>query len=154
MTPFSMRMTVLSACLLTGWAAAQPAPVVAEHPWARATAPQQQVGGAYVTLTSPAADRLVGVTSPAAAKVEVHEMQMDGTVMRMRELPDGLPLPAGQAVALAPGGYHFMLVGLKAPLVAGQTIAMHLVFEHAPPLDLQVGVGPAGARGPAVDTHP
>lgn len=120
----------------------------AEQPWARATAPQQKVGGAYVTLTSTAGDRLVGVSSPVAGRAGLHQMQMDGTIMRMRELPEGLALPAGQAVALAPGGYHIMLMDLKQPLVAGQVIPVQLRFQHAPPLDLEVKVGPAGASGP------
>lgn len=124
------------------------APVRAEQPWARATAPQQKVGGAYVTLTSLADDVLVGGNSPVAGRLEIHEMHMDGTIMRMRELPDGLPLPAGQRVALTPGGLHIMLVDLKQPLVAGQTIPMQLRFRTAPPLDLQVQVAPVGARGP------
>lgn len=124
------------------------ASVQAVQPWARATAPQQKVGGAYVTLTSPAGDRLLGASSPVAAKVELHEMRMDGNVMRMRELADGLPLPAGQAVALAPGGHHFMLMDLKQPLVAGQAIPLQLRFQNAPPLDVQVTVAPVGAGGP------
>ena len=120
----------------------------AEQPWARATAPQQKVGGAYVSLTSPTDDRLIGVSSPVAGRAEVHEMRMDGNVMRMRELTDGLLLPAGKAVALAPGGHHIMLMDLKQPLVAGQVIPVQLRFQTAPPLDLQVRVAPIGAGSP------
>lgn len=124
-------------------------PVQADQPWARATAPQQKVGGAYVTLTSPAGDRLLGASSLVAGRVEMHEMQVEGTVMRMRELADGLPLPAGQAVALAPGGSHLMLVDLKQPLVAGQTIPVQLRFRDASPLEVLMQVAPVGAQGPA-----
>lgn len=120
----------------------------AERAWARATAPQQKVGGAYVTLTSPADDWLVGVSSPVAGHAEVHEMRMDGNVMRMREVTDGLPLPAGKVVALTPGGYHIMLTDLKQPLVAGQVVLMQLRFRTAPPLDLRVQVAPIGASAP------
>ncbi len=130
--------------------AAQPATVRAEQPWARATAPRQTVGGVYVTLTSPVDDRLLGASSPVAGHLEVHEMTMEGNVMRMRELTGGLKLPAGQAVALAPGGFHVMLVDLKQPLAAGQVIPVQLRFEHAPPVDLQVRVAPVGAKGPGV----
>ena len=126
--------------------AAQPSTMRAEQPWARATAPRQTVGGVYVTLTSPVDDRLLGASSPVAGHAEMHEMTMDGNVMRMRELTDGLRLPAGQAVALTPGGLHLMLVGLQKPLVAGQVIPVQLRFEHAPPLDLQVRVAPVGAQ--------
>ncbi len=123
----------------------------AEQPWARATAPQQKVGGAYVTLTSPADDRLLGASSPVAGRVEVHEMTMDGGVMRMREQKDGLALPAGKPVALAPGGYHIMLMDLQKPLVAGQVIAVQLRFQHAAPLDLEVKIAPVGAQGPSME---
>jgi copper(I)-binding protein len=131
-------------------AVAQPPAVRAEQPWARATAPRQTVGGVYVTLTSPVDDRLLGVSSPVAGHAEVHEMTMNGDVMRMRELADGLKLPAGQAVALTPGGLHVMLGGLQKPLVAGQVIPVQLRFEHAPPLDLQVRVAPVGAQAPGM----
>ena len=146
-----MRHLILALGLLAPMAlpaAAQAPAVHAEQPWARATAPRQTVGGVYVTLTSPVDDRLLGVSSPVAGRGEVHEMTMDGNVMKMRELADGLKLPAGRAVALTPGGLHLMLVGLQQPLVSGQVIPVQLHFEHAPPLDLQVPVAPVGAQGP------
>ncbi len=146
-----MRRFILALSLLAPVAVsavAQPAAIRAEQPWARATAPRQTVGGVYVTLTSPVDDRLLGVSSPVAGHAEVHEMTMQGNVMRMRELTGGLKLPAGQAVALAPGGLHVMLVDLKQPLAAGQVIPVQLRFEHAPPVDLQVRVAPVGAQGP------
>ena len=77
-------------------------------------------------------------------------MRMDGDVMRMRELPDGLALPAGRAVTLAPGGYHIMLMNLRQPLVAGQRIPVQLRFRDAPPLDVELQVAPVGAQGPAM----
>ncbi|MBC7799385.1 MAG: copper chaperone PCu(A)C [Gemmatimonadaceae bacterium] len=150
-----MRRVLLVALLLApglnaGLAQAQQAqvpPVRAENAFARATAPRQTVGAAYMTLTSPAGDRLLSATSPAAARVELHTMTMDGAVMRMRELPDGLPLPAGQPVSLAPGGLHIMLVDLKAPLVAGQMVDVVLRFQNAPAMELRVPVAPVGAQG-------
>ena len=149
-----MRRLLLALGLLTlvaTHAAAQPAGVRADQPWARATAPRQTVGGVYVTLTSPVDDRLLGASSPVAGHAEVHEMTMEGNVMRMRELTGGLRLPAGKAVALAPGGLHLMLVDLKQPLAAGQVIPVQLRFEHAPPVDLQVRVAPVGAQGPGME---
>lgn len=124
--------------------------VRAEQPWARATAPRQTVGGAYVTLTSPVDDRLLGANSPVG-RAEVHEMTLDGQVMRMREQKDGIALPAGKPVALAPGGYHIMIMDLNKALVAGQTIMVQLRFQHAPPMDLEVKVVPIGAQGPAME---
>ena len=146
-----MRRLVLALGLLAPFvthAVAQPSTIRAEQPWARATAPRQTVGGVYVTLTSPVDDRLLGARSPVAGHAEVHEMTMEGNVMRMRELTGGLRLPAGQAVALAPGGLHVMLVDLKQPLAAGQVIPVQLRFEHAPQVDLQVRVAPVGAQRP------
>ena len=141
----------LASLILSIQSPAAYAQVRAEQPWARATAPRQDVGAAYMTLTSPVEDRLLGASSPVAGRVEVHEMTMDGGVMRMREMGAGLPLPAGTAVVLAPGGLHVMLVDLKQPLVAGQSVALRLRFRDAPPLDLQVPVAPVGARGPMME---
>ncbi len=150
----ALAQTTLAQTTLAQTTLAQTAaPVRADQPWARATAPQQEIGAAYVTLTSPAGDRLVGASSPLAGRAEVHSMRMDGTVMQMREVGDGLPLPAGQPVVLAPGGYHIMLVNLTRPLRAGESIPVQLRFQNAPPLDLQFQVGPPGARGPAAHTH-
>lgn len=148
------RLLLASALLVSGYAYGQAPSIRAEQPWARATAPQQKVGGAYVTLTSPVDDRLMGASSPAAGRAEVHEMTMDGQVMRMREQKDGVALPAGKPVALAPGGYHIMLMDLYKPLVAGQTITVQLRFQHAPPMDLDVKVAPIGAQGPAMEHMP
>lgn len=151
MTHVTLRALLFAGLLVPAAVLAQP--IQAEQPWARATAPQQKTGGAYVTLTSPAGDRLLGATSLAAGRVELHEMQVEGTVMRMRELTNGLPLPAGQAVTMAPGGYHLMLVDLKQPLVAGQTIPVQLRFRDAPPLEVTMQVAPVAAQGPAKPGH-
>ena len=143
----TLRALLFAGLLVPYAALAQP--IQAEQPWARATAPQQKVGGAYVTLTSPAGDRLLGASSPIAGRVELHEMQTEGDVKRMRELTGGLALPAGQAVAMAPGGYHLMLMDLKQPLVAGQAIPVQLRFRDAPPMEVQAVVAPVGASGPS-----
>lgn len=155
-----MRRLVLAAGLLTSFCIHAPlqaastveptSGVRAEQPWARATAPRQTVGGAYVTLTSPVDDRLMGASSPLG-RTEVHEMTMEGAVMRMREQKDGIALPAGKPVTLAPGGYHIMLMDLQKPLVVGQVIAIQLRFQHAPPIDLQVKVAPIGAQAPSME---
>ena len=102
------------------------------HPWARPTVPGQSTGGAYLSVhnTGNTPDRLLGASSPVAQRVEVHEMRMDGDVMRMREMPT-LDLAAGQRVALAPGGLHLMLTGLKAPLKVGDKLPLKLRFEKA-----------------------
>ncbi|PZX16921.1 hypothetical protein LX81_01551 [Palleronia aestuarii] len=102
-------------------------------PFARATLPNQPVAGGFMTITNTgdADDTLVGVSSDAAGRSEVHEMAMEGDVMRMRELADGLPIPAGQTVTLAPGGYHVMFMDLAGPLEEGDGVDLTLSFEHA-----------------------
>lgn len=103
------------------------------HPWSRETAPGQSAGGGFLTITNTGkqADRLVSATSPAAAQVQIHTVSMAGGVMRMRELPTGLEIPAGATVALKPGGYHIMLIGLKAPLKQGAMVPADLRFQRA-----------------------
>ena len=144
-----MRIALLAA-LLAGLPVptrAQNAPVTVSAPWARATAGGQTTGAAYLTLLSPLPDQLTGASTPAADTAEVHENVMDGAVMRMRPIP-ALDLPAGKPVALAPGGYHVMLMHLRAPLVVGQSFPLHLTFAHAAPVDITVPVAKLGASGP------
>lgn len=103
------------------------------HLWTRQTAPGQSNGGGFMTITNigTGADRLVSGSSPAAAKVEIHTMSMDGGIMRMRPIKDGLDVPAGGKLELKPGGYHIMLIGLKAPLERGKLVPLTLKFEKA-----------------------
>ncbi len=96
--------------------------------WARATMPGQPVSGAYMQIQSDADARLLGVSSTAVPRVEVHEMNMDGGVMRMREVKS-IDLPKGRTVSLEPGGYHIMLMSLKKPIAAGDAIPLTLVVE-------------------------
>ena len=97
--------------------------------WVRGTVAQQKATGAFFSITSAGGGKLVSASSPAAGVAEVHEMAMDGSTMRMRALANGLELPAGQAVELKPGGFHVMLMDLKAPLKAGDSIDLTLVIE-------------------------
>lgn len=121
------------------------------HPWTRQTAPGQSNGGGFLVVTNKgrAADRLVGVASPAAGKVELHTMSMDGGVMRMRPVTGGLPIPAGGTLTLAPGGYHVMLIGLKAPLTLGAMVPLTLRFERAGAITVQLKVEPVSFTGEA-----
>jgi copper(I)-binding protein len=96
-------------------------------PWVRGTVAAQQPAGVYLTLQSAGGGRLVDVKSPLA-RAEMHEMAMDGDVMRMRQVV-AIELPPGRPVALKPGGLHLMLMGLKAPLKAGETVPLTLVVE-------------------------
>lgn len=98
-----------------------------KDPWVRGTVVGQQATGAFMELRSAAGATLIGASSPVAAITEVHEMKMDGTVMKMRAIPR-LDLPAGQPVRLAPGGYHVMLIKLKQPLRKGDKVPLTLQF--------------------------
>ncbi|GMV02639.1 MAG: copper chaperone PCu(A)C [Burkholderiaceae bacterium] len=113
--------------LLAGTAFAQ---VTVSDPWVRATVAAQKASGAFMTLTATRDTRLVAARSPVAGVVEIHTMALENNVMRMRAI-DALALPAGKAVKLESGGYHLMLMQLKGPLTAGETVSLELVFEHS-----------------------
>jgi len=104
--------------------------VVVDKPWVRTTVAQQTTSGAFMTITSKQGGKLVSASSPIATSVEVHEMKMDGDMMRMRPV-DALPLPAGKPVELKAGAFHMMLMGLKAPVKAGDVVPIKLVVEDA-----------------------
>ena len=99
--------------------------------WVRATVQGQKATGAFMKITSKDQAKLVTASSPAAGIVEIHEMKMDKDVMKMAALPSGLELPAGKTVELKPGGYHVMLMDLKAPLAADSTVPVTLTFQDA-----------------------
>ncbi len=108
--------------------AALAADVDIKDPWVRGTVSGQQATGAFMTITSKSGAVLVGAASPAAGNTEIHEMKMDGGVMKMRAIPR-LELPAGKPVQLGPGGYHVMLINLKQPLKKGDTVPLTLQVE-------------------------
>ena len=122
------------------------------QPWARATPPTAESGGGFLAITNTGTtpDRLIAVKSPAAAKVEIHEMKSENGVMEMREITGGLAIPAHGSVGLAPGGYHLMLTHLAHPLTKGDTIRATLAFERAGPVEVEfkvLGVGAAATGG-------
>ncbi|WP_084539921.1 DUF1775 domain-containing protein [Azorhizobium doebereinerae] len=121
-----------------------------EAPWARATPGGAKVAGGYVRITNTgtAADKLVSASVDAAGKVEVHEMSMANGVMTMRPLAGGLEIAPGQSVQLAPGGYHLMMMDLKAPLKEGDKVKGVLVFEKAGKVDVTFEVRGIGAGAP------
>lgn len=144
------------ALAAAAWAQAA-APVTVLAPWARASVPGQRTSGAFMTLVAQEPLTLVGATSPVAGSAEVHEMRMEGDVMRMRALA-GLELKPGQPVQLKPGGYHLMLHELKAPLAVNTRIPLTLVFRtnggETRELALQVPVSALPpAQAGAADAH-
>jgi hypothetical protein len=148
----------LAAATLSAFAAGEAVEV--QNAWARATVKGQMATGAFMTLTAKDGTKLVGAASPAAGVAQVHEMKMDGGVMKMAEVKGGLELPAGKAVELKPGGYHVMLMDLKAPLVKDSTVPVTLTFKDAKgvesKLELKVPVAmaaPGGMGKPAAMDH-
>ena len=123
--------------------------------YTRATLPNQPAGGGFLTVTNSGAegDRLIAAASDISGRVEIHEMTMDGDVMRMRELADGLPIPAGETVELKPGGYHIMFMDLDRPFVEGEAIDVLLTFEKAGDVPVTLIVGPRDADGNHEDMH-
>lgn len=117
----------------------------------RPTPNGRQATGCYLTLTASRDDRLVSVTSPVSGLAQVHEMKVESNMMMMRELTDGLPLPAGTAVALAPGGNHIMLMGVAKPLVTGDTVPLTLTFANARPVEIVARVGQPALADPGHD---
>ena len=151
-TASALTLATLAAC----------AQVEVQNVWARATVKGQMATGAFMTLTAKDGAKLVGGSSPAAGVTQVHEMKMEGSVMKMAEVKGGLDLPAGKAVELKPGGYHIMLMDLKAPLAKDSTVPLTLVFKDAKgaesKLELKVPVAaaaPGAKAAPAMDhaTH-
>ncbi len=115
-------------CLLFLAEANARAEVMVSDAWVRANAPGQSVGAAYMTLKSAQESQLFHVDSPAAGSVEIHSMSMTNGIMKMRSL-ETLPLQAGKAEKLAPGGFHLMLFDLKKPLKAGEKATFTLCFK-------------------------
>lgn len=112
-----------------------------DHGYARATLPGATVAAGFVTIHNAGPDdRLTGGSAPFAATVEVHEMTLQGDVMKMRPLPDGLTIPADATVEMKPGGYHLMFIGLKAPLREGAAVSVTLTFDHAGQVDITLPV--------------
>jgi copper(I)-binding protein len=129
--------------------------IVIGHPWTRETAATQSVGGGFLTIRNggKTADRLVSASSSAAAEVQIHTMSMDGGVMKMRQLKDGIAIPAGQTVELKPGGLHIMFIGLKRPFKKGAQIPATLRFEKAGSVKVSFAVQPVGSSAPMEAGH-
>ena len=157
-------VAVVSSVLVCGsvYAQAGNANVDIKDAWVRSTVPGQMGTGAFMKITAKAGTQLVGVSSPVAGVGEVHEMKMDGDIMKMRAMPV-LDLPAGKTVELKPGGYHVMLMDLKQPLLKDSKVPLTLLFKDAkgvqsklaltlPVTNMAPGVAPGGASVKA-DPH-
>jgi periplasmic copper chaperone A len=142
----TLAFATLSAAMAHGYTLGD---LVIGHPWTRATAPAAKVAGGYLTVENKGAqpDRLLSASFAGSSTVEVHEMSMDGGVMRMRELPKGLEIKPGAKIELKPGGYHLMFMGLTDGLKQGESLKGVLVFERAGRIEVEFKVEAIGARG-------
>ena len=129
--------------------------IVIDQPWIRATPGGAKVAGGYMTITNTGSepDRLIGGVLPQAGRFELHEMKMNGNVMQMREVREGLEIKPGQKVELNPGGYHVMFTELREPLKQGDTLKGQLRFEKAGSVDIEYRVEGVGAQGPHQHDH-
>ncbi|MBK1624897.1 copper chaperone PCu(A)C [Afifella marina] len=120
------------------------------HPWTRATPPSATAGGGFlkITNTGDEDDRLVSASSPISGRVELHTMDMSGGVMKMRQLEDGIPVPAGATVELKPGSLHVMFIDLTAPIEEGANVPVTLTFEKAGSVDVEMSATAVGAPSP------
>lgn len=147
-TPLMLALVVAATCSLSLAHDARLGSLHLIHPAARATLPGQTSGAVYMTIENEGStgDKLLSLSTPAAASAAIHQMALDGGIMKMREI-DALPLAPAAKVALQPdSGYHIMLSGLKKPMQAGDRIPLTLVFEKAGKIDVSVHVGPSQAQ--------
>ena len=121
-----------------------------ENAYVRATAPGQPAAGAFMKIeNSGSADQLVSASSPAAGEVQLHQMSREGNVMKMGQVKD-IAVPANGSVDLKPGGYHIMLMNIKAPLKAGETVPVKLKFAKAGEVEVKL---PVNAVGSGMNMH-
>jgi len=125
--------------------------LVITQPWSRATPGGAKIAGGFLTIENKgsAPDRLISGAGDFAGKVEIHEMAVNNGIMTMRPLDKGLVIEPGKTVKLAPGGYHLMLMDLKAPLKQGDRVPLTLEFEKAGKVTLSLDVQGVGAQAPA-----
>ncbi len=146
-----LALFVFFAMTVAGSLYAQTQGIDVKNAWVRTAVPGQSATGAFLTITHKEGARLVRVTSPVAGVTEIHEMKMEGDVMKMRAVADGVELPAGKAVELAPGGYHLMLMDLKAALPKDAIVPVTLWFRDAKgaesKVDLKLPVAAHSASG-------
>ena len=116
--------------------------IVIGHPWARQSPMGADVAAGYMTITNNGEeeDRLVKATASISPTVQLHEMKMEGDVMKMTEVPGGIVIPPGSTVELKPKSLHIMFMGLKAPVKEGEAITGTLTFEKAGSVDIEYDV--------------
>jgi copper(I)-binding protein len=156
MTAAILRAFTLAGAVAfsVGVASAETAGAIAvENAWSRAVPEGASVGVGYLAIrnTGDAPDRLLSASASLAGQTEIHQTTMDGGVMRMRPVPDGVPVPANSTVMLEPNGYHVMFMGLTQPLKEGDAFPAKLTFERAGSVEVTFHVLGIGAQGPKVE---
>jgi periplasmic copper chaperone A len=154
------RSTGAAACFAIAMVVAMPAvsawaenytvgSLTLRDPYSRETPPGARTAAGYLTIenSGDTDDRLVSVTCRCSEAAEIHSMKMEGGVMRMRQLPDGIAVPAKGSTALESGGNHLMFINIKQPFKAGAKIAATLTFEHAGSVDAEFTVDPLMGKG-------
>jgi periplasmic copper chaperone A len=141
-------LTALALLAFPLAASAEQSDIKVEKAWSRA-AMAGHTGAVYLTVTNTgaAADRLTAASTPVAQTAQVHESYSEKGIMKMRPVA-ALPVAPGKPVTLSPGGYHVMLMGLKQPLIKGESFPLTLTFEHAPPVIVHVQIESTGAGQP------
>jgi copper(I)-binding protein len=147
----SIKTLIIAAALLAGMAHAQSVDV--KDAWVRTSVQGQKATGAFMKLTAKDGAKLVAASSPVAGVTEVHEMKMEGDIMKMKAVAGGLDLPAGKTVELKPGGYHVMLMDLKAALPKDSTIPLTLVFKDAKGMESRLELKVPVATAPMAAAH-
>lgn len=133
-----MKLKALTLIAALACASVHAQTVQIKDAWARSSVPGQKASGAFMKISARDGAKLVGASSPVAGVVQVHEMTMEGNIMKMRAVAGGLDIPAGQTVELKPGGYHVMLMDLKAPLLKDSSVALTLVFKDTKGVESKV----------------
>lgn len=144
------KLAALAVSVLVSFSGVAQTPLIEiKNAWVRTAVPGQKATGAFMTIIHKDGARLVRGASPVAGVTEIHEMKMEGDVMKMRALPQGVDLPAGRPVALAPGGYHIMLLDLKGALAMDSVVPLTLWFKDAKGVETQLELNlPVAARMP------
>ena len=147
----TLKTLVVAAALMGGIVHAQSVDV--KDAWVRTSVQGQKATGAFMKLTAKDGVKLVAASSPVAGVTEVHEMKMEGDVMKMKAVAGGLDLPAGKTVELKAGGYHLMLMDLKATLPKDSTIPLTLVFKDAKGAESRLELKVPVATAPLATAH-
>jgi copper(I)-binding protein len=150
-----MRLKKLFLLAATGIAmsCANAAPVDVQNPWVHSTVPGQKSSAAFMTISAQTGVKLVSVSTPVASFSAVHEMHMEGDIMKMNEV-DALDIPSGKSVSLAPGGLHIMLMDLKDQMKVGGSVPIDLTFLDANGKKINVHLSaPVESSPPHVHTH-